>query len=259
MPLSRRAFLLLSTASLSSFIILRPLAAAGAGAAERLAPFLGIWTVEKRSRQPSDEDERRRRPSRFHAPPDEDMEPDDIIPGMSHGDRHVLRIMTDEGRAAFEALGAGDLPGDDDCRAPGLPRLIRLPGAQEWRMMDGTLEIHHADYDTRRVVHLDRREPPAGTPLTEAGYANGWFEGDLFIIRTTHLAAAPGGLARHAPASDARVVEERYRLGGSGRVLKGEFAVTDRKFLTKPIYLHARLDRAPAGAVLEPLPCGPRP
>jgi hypothetical protein len=254
MPLSRRTFLLLATASLS-FSITRPLAAAGSGIAERLAPFLGVWEVERRQPEQSEDDGKRRRPSRFRPPPGEDVEPNDIIPDMSHGDRHVLRIMTDEGRAAFEALAESGVPAGD-CRPPVLPRIARLPGLQDWRLKDGTLEIRHAYDDTRRVVHLGRREAPSGTPFSQAGYACGWFDGDIFVIQTTHLAATPSGLSRHAPASDARVVEERYRLGRNGGILKGEFTITDAKYLIKPIYLHSHLNRAPAGTAVKPALCG---
>jgi hypothetical protein len=253
MPLSRRTFLLLTTASLS-LSVMRSLAAAGMDTAQRLAPFRGVWEVERRPQEQSDEDEKRRRPSRFRSPPGKEAEPNDIIPDMSHGDRHVFGIMTEEGRAAFQAVGDDGLLAGN-CRTPVMPRIARLPGLQSWRLTDGVLEIHHAYQDTRRTIHLDQRDAPRGTPSSRAGYASGWFEGDIFVIRTTHLAATPGGLSRHAPASDARIVEERYRLGANGDTLKGEFAIIDRKYLTKPIYLHAHLNRAPPGTPVEPVPC----
>ena len=260
--ITRRAVLLTTMSAVlipPSLLAAEPLTTA---TIDRLSPFLGVWDVERRrprgSGGPGQANGRGNGegPPPFGRPdrPVDDERADDPVPGMDRGDRHVLAIMTEAGKKAFAALDPKDLPANN-CISPGLPHIVGVPEPQEWMIRDGNLVIHHSYYDTWRTIHLDAREAPAGTPHTHEGYATGRFDGDVFVIRTTHLAATGGGLARNAPASDARVVEERYRLAADGNSLVANLTITDSKYLTQPTHPRAHLTRAPQGTTVESFPC----
>lgn len=185
---------------------------------------------------------------------DQAAQADDPVPGMDRGDRHVLSLMTEAGRKAFYAMKPEDLPANN-CISPGLPHVVGVPQPQAWMLKDGNLVIHHGYYDTWRTIHLGRKDAPEGTPMSQGGYAVGWFDGDTFVIRTTHLKATAGGLARNAPASDARVVEERYRLADDGKALTGRMTISDSKYLTHPLHIPIYKTKAPEGTKVESFPC----
>lgn len=173
--------------------------------------------------------------------------------GLTPSDYMVRRIMTDAGRAAFDAFDPSEHPANN-CRSPGLPSIAMTPYLQEWRAGPDRVEITHEYFSTGRTVHLGDAAPEDAEP-SEVGIAAGRFEGDAFVIRTVGATSAFGGISRNAPSSDARVVTERYRVLADGDSMEGRITIEDAKFLTRPLELSVRLRRAEPGVELVLFPC----
>ena len=173
--------------------------------------------------------------------------------GLTPSDHMVRRIMTDAGRAAFDAFDPAEHPANN-CRSPGLPSIAMTPYLQEWRARPDRIEITHEYFSTRRAVHLGDPAPEAPGP-SELGVATGRFEDDTLVIRTAGATPAFGGISRNAPSSDARVVTERYRVLADGDSMAGRITIEDAKFLTRPLELSVHLRRAEPGVELVLFPC----
>lgn len=173
--------------------------------------------------------------------------------GLTPSDHMVRRIMTDAGRAAFDAFDPSEHPANN-CRSPGLPSIAMTPYLQEWRAGLDRIEITHEYFSTRRTVHLGDATPE-DAEHSPVGIATGRFEDDTLVIRTVGAAPAFGGISRNAPSSDARVVTERYRVLADRNSMEGRLTIKDAKFLTRPLDLFVRLRRAEPGVELVVFPC----
>ncbi len=222
------------------------LAAGGAERPVAATRFVGIWEVVP-TRPPfpgaAVRRDSERRPLGFEA--------DEM--GLTAIDYLIRRVMTDAGRAAFDEFDPADLPANNR-KSPGLPSIAMTPYLQEWRFDAGLLRITHEVFSTKRTIHFDA-EAPEGLEPTPSGFASGRFEGDTLVIETTRLSATLGGLSGNAPASDARVVTERYRVLPDGNAIEGAITVEDEKFLTRPLQMSVRLRRAEPGAEIVLFPC----
>lgn len=273
----RQALVAIGAAALFGTPTLTSAPARGAEVSSKYADFTGVWLVDRGHHRPggrrgSGERDGRRGPPPFGrdggrfgpgpggpggsgGPETEDIKIEGVnVPGLDRGDRRVYEMMTAEGKAAFAAMDAHDLPANQ-CKSPGLPSIVMTPNLQDWRQVGDTLTIHHEYYDTHRIIHLDRRGHPANAGHTQLGDAVSWMDGNMLVIETADLAATPGGLGRNAPSSDARMVVERYRLSPDRNTLYGEITMTDPKYLTQPITVYATMQRQPAGTKIEIAPC----
>ncbi len=162
-------------------------------------------------------------------------------------------LMTPEGRAVFDTFDPDLLPANN-CQSPGLPSIVMTPYLQEWSIADDSLTITHEYFSTVRTIHMDSQRP-TGLEPTAAGYAEGQIsKGELFI-RTSALAPIWGGLSRNAPASDARVIEERYRISEDGQRMEGVMVIEDSKYLRRQLELEVTLVRTAPGTELHLFPC----
>jgi hypothetical protein len=166
------------------------------------------------------------------------------IEGLDRGDRQVWRMMTPAGRAAFAAMNPRDLPANN-CLSNGLPSLVGIPDVQAWSVEGAVLTIRYANFNTVRQIYLDGRAPEG--PPTLLGHSTGRWEGDTFVVTTTHLIATPGGLARNAPGSASRSYVERYRLAGGGEGITGDITIHDPDYLTRDSTRPIGFSRAPEG------------
>jgi len=216
----------------------------GVEAAERPsagAQFEGLWQVERMPRLGRIFDQTGR-PLGFDA--------DDI--GHTAGDYRVRGLMTEAGQAEFDKFDPSELPANN-CISPGLPLIASASYLQEWKLDGDNLRITHEHYSTKRTIHLDTEAPEDLRP-TRAGYATGSFDDNSLVVKTTGLTATFGGLSRNAPSSDARVVTERYQLLEDG-TMELQIAIEDEKFLTQPLQMPVRIQRAEPGAELILFPC----
>lgn len=253
-------FLVLGAAALILAIAAAPRpAAAGQTARSGLSAFAGLWSSAPggRARRPDGapapgqgQGERRGPPPGVEAA----QAPAEIahITGLDRADLRTFSMMTEAGRAAFAAMDPADLP-VNNCLSAGLPHIAGAPGLQEWIVEGGVLTIRHEFSSAVRTIDLTRARHADGAP-TPQGDAIAWMDGDTLVIETANLAATPGGLARNAPASDSRVVTERYAPGPGGGLI-GEMTISDPAFLTRDVTMPIRLAAAEPGAELVFYPC----
>ena len=99
--------------------------------------------------------------------------------------------LTDEGerrRAAFDPIK------DDPaiyCDAGSPVRFwVTVNEPFEIRREGDSVVVDHQFMDSKRLIHLDRSTPPAGTEPSTMGYSTGRFEGDTLVVTTTSFVAA---------------------------------------------------------------------
>jgi hypothetical protein len=102
-----------------------------------------------------------------------------------------LGVLTDEGerlRAAFDPIK--DDPAIYCDPASPVRFWVNVNEPFEIKRDASTVVVEHQFMDSRRVIHLDRAAPPAGTPRSSMGYSTGRFDGDALLIETTNFVAA---------------------------------------------------------------------
>ncbi len=126
-------------------------------------------------------------------------------------------------------------------RDPLTQRLIKINTHIQWQ-------------EQRREIWMDGRPHPSEfEPHTWQGFSTGRFEGDVLVVRTTHLKA--GWVRRNGiPLSDRATMTERFfRYDG---VLTHVMMIEDPVYLTEPLIKTNGFALVPNGT-MEPYPCRP--
>lgn len=126
-------------------------------------------------------------------------------------------------------------------RAPETQQLVKLDTWIEWE----------AQY---RQIWMDGRpHPPASAPHTWQGYSTGTWEGDVLVVRTTHL--KQGWMRRNGLAlSDRTTMTERFHRHGN--LLTHVYIIEDPVYLTEPLVRTSGFSLVPNGT-MGPYPCRP--
>ena len=101
--------------------------------------------------------------------------------------------------------------------------------------MDGTVEMRYERDDAVRVIHMDGAEPPPDQPPTVLGYSRGRWDGDVFVIETSHLAAGVVIAQTSYPMSENAFVVERYWREPGENDLQMEVTVEDPANYVQPV------------------------
>ncbi len=115
---------------------------------------------------------------------------------------HLDLIQDDGNQAPFTAAEArstekliraeetGDVVTDasTQCFPHGVPRLTITPGYPiRFAYLPGEILMLHEVAHNVRIIHMDQKEAPAGTPRTFLGYSVGHWEGNTLVVKTTHM------------------------------------------------------------------------
>jgi hypothetical protein len=74
------------------------------------------------------------------------------------------------------------------CFPHGTPRLIITPGYPiRFAYLPGKIVMLHEVAHNVRIIHMDEKEAPKGTPLTFLGYSVGHWEGNTLVVATSHM------------------------------------------------------------------------
>jgi hypothetical protein len=108
--------------------------------------------------------------------------------------------------------------------------------------------------EQQRDIWMDGRPHPSELePHTWQGFSTGRFEGDVLVVRTTHLKA--GWVRRNGvPLSDAATMTERFFRHGD--LLTHVMMIEDQAYLSEPVVKTTGYVVAANGKV-EPYPCRP--
>lgn len=93
-------------------------------------------------------------------------------------------------------------------------------------------------YDTRRVVHMDRRTHPAHGKPTPQGDSVGWWEGKTLVVDTRLFAPTRSQFRdpyAGLPSGKDKHVVERYTLGEDGSTLTVDIRMEDPEYLAEPL------------------------
>ncbi len=143
------------------------------------------------------------------------------------------------------------------CAAPGM--YYTMQGPFPLKIYHGTefIIIQLEYYDLTRIVFTDGRGHPDDMPATKMGHSIGWWEDDVLVVETTHLAEATitnNGLDH---SEQARVIE-RFRLVNDGTRLTSTQEIEDPEALENRGYRAMHWSRAPEDSDhLYPYDCDP--
>ncbi|HEY4342167.1 MAG TPA: hypothetical protein VGM97_19640 [Steroidobacteraceae bacterium] len=93
-------------------------------------------------------------------------------------------------RALIKAEAEGQVVTDasTQCFPHGTPRLIITPGYPiRFAYLPGEIVMLHEVAHNVRIIHMDQKEAPKGTPRTFLGYSVGHWEGNTLVVETTHM------------------------------------------------------------------------
>ena len=183
------------------------------------------------------------------------------IPGPDLGDYAGLPI-TEAGRMRALAWDASllTLP-EHQCKPhPSTYGFRGVGNLRIWPEFDDATErlvklnTHIQWQEQRREIWLDgRTHPPEYAPHTWQGFSTGRWEGDVLVVRTTHLKA--GWMRRNGlPLSDKTTMTERFIRHGD--LLTHVYIIEDPVYLTEPL-VKTNGFRITANPNLQPYPCRP--
>jgi len=141
-------------------------------------------------------------------------------------DGHLDLIQDDGNQAPFTAAEAkstealiraeetGNVVTDasTQCFPHGVPRLTITPGYPiRFAYLPGEILMLHEVAHNVRIIHMDRKEAPKGTPRTFLGYSVGHWEGNTLVVETTHMNGRTrlDSVTSHGP--DLKVIERFTR------------------------------------------------
>lgn len=162
---------------------------------------------------------------------------------------------TPEGRAAYEANENWADP-SKSCRSGGLPRLFGSPTNMEILDVGDYYLVTQANRP-RRIWMDGRTEPPTGSAASPMGFSTGRWEGDVFIIETTHL--QPGwldGSGLPMSGEGTRVVET-YTISGDRLSMERRMTIHDPYYTEPLVRVRGSARNDDLQFVLEP-GCDPR-
>ena len=148
--------------------------------------------------------------------------------------------LTERGRDAYDNYDPdyGDPRQWDDCEPEGIPAILLTPGVATVDLLrvDGsTFEMRYERDDAVRVIHMDGPGPPPDLAHTALGYSRGRWEGDVFVIETTHLTGGVIIAQTSYPMSRDARVEERYRREPGENDLRMAVTVEDPVNYRQPV------------------------
>lgn len=116
------------------------------------------------------------------------------------------------------------------CFPHGTPRLLITPGYPiRFAYLPGKILMLHEVAHNVRIIHMDEKEAPKGTPLTFLGYSVGHWEGNTLVVTTTHMNGDTrlDSVTSHGPKL--KVVERftKQPAAGGGTDLKVRITIDD--------------------------------
>jgi hypothetical protein len=186
---------------------------------------------------------------------------DERIPGPPIGDYLGLPI-TDAARLRAEAWDASLLsmpehqckphPSTYGFRGVGVLRIWEDRDEDTQQLVK--IHTHIAWQEQHREIWMDGRpHPPEYAQHTWQGFSTGSWDGDVLVVKTTHLKA--GWMRRNGlPLSDRATMTDRFHRYGD--VMTHVMIVEDSVYLTEPLVKTNGFLLAPAGT-MTPYPCEP--
>jgi len=112
------------------------------------------------------------------------------------------------------------------CQVPGMPRIMLGPHPFEFVDQGDRITMLGEEFDMVRTIYIDESIAPNPPEPSNFGLSLGHWEGNAFVVRTTHI-NWPYFDGIGTPQSENVEVTERYTLSDDERRLDYRFTVTD--------------------------------
>jgi hypothetical protein len=120
------------------------------------------------------------------------------------------------------------------CEPEGMPRIMHTNVFPRELVDRGdTIELKTELFDTVRIIHMDRAEPPPGEPRSRLGYSVGSWDGRTLVVRTTHV-DWPYFDNIGTPQSELVEITERFALSADQSRIDYEMSVIDAATFESP-------------------------
>ena len=167
--------------------------------------------------------------------------------------RALELVFTDRGRE----LNAAYDPLEDnievvECRQ-GMPDAMFDPVQMDIVNEGDRIILHIEQYDTRRIVYMDREAAPAEPVPSDTGHSTGRWEGDTLVVTTTHI-GWPYYTEIGMPQSEQASYVERFSISDGGNRLDYSIVIDDPVVLTEPFMLESFREWTP-GVEIPPYNC----
>lgn len=166
--------------------------------------------------------------------------------------------LTEEGKRRIEEynklLGPERANPGAYCVDYGVPTMMQMPGFYPLEFIhkpDQLTIIYEVENETRRIYIGDRQLPEGQRLSSRDGYSEGYWEGDVLVVKTTDL--LDGADQGAHPHSDQATIEERFSLGKDAngtKIISYEAAITDPIYYTAPVRIEQKYDLLVNGFII---------
>lgn len=181
------------------------------------------------------------------------------------GPQFMMDFMTDAAKAAVAKYDPFKMDPTYRCEPVAIRRGWFAPGTPMAIKKDGNnIVIQHEWMDIKRVVHMNEKAAPAGTPASILGYSRGHFEGDTLVVETDHynqgvlnqFVEVKGQPMRGLLHSTALRTVERINFDKAGNRIKLVIEHYDPEYFTRDFPL-SEAEFAASDLEIKPFGCIP--
>ena len=169
-------------------------------------------------------------------------------------DYYIRPRLTDAALEDFPWDPAMD-PGFLECEPWGFTRQIFAAHQLQITQYADRIEMHYGEWDGRRTIYLDGREPDANEPVTKFGLSIGHYEGDTLVVETSGI-SANRTLWRSHHSDQLRTVERYTRDYEQNRLLLS-VVMEDSWGLKEPLRMNKIWRWAPEEEIFPYVDCRP--
>ena len=142
-----------------------------------------------------------------------------------------------------------------NCRPKGMPTIMEQPYPMMISRVGDDIQIHMEEYDSIRLIHMNRQAIPADAPYSRLGYSVGRWDGTALLVTTSKI-DWPWFDQTGIPQSREVVLSERFIASADGSRLDYEMIVRDPVNFNEPVALQKYWLYIPGREVL-PYECTP--
>ena len=140
-----------------------------------------------------------------------------------------------------------------NCAAKGMPTIMEQPYPMEITDQGDRILLRLEEYDTLRIVHMNRADAPANQPYSILGYSTGHWDGDTLVVRTTNV-NWPFFDSIGLPLTEEVEIVERFTPSDDGSRLDLSMRVTDPSTFTETVEVSKTWLALP-GSEVQPYEC----
>ena len=124
-----------------------------------------------------------------------------------------------------------------NCTPKGMPMIMEQPLPMEFELLeDDDIELRLEEYDTRRLIHMNRGTAPENSPASPLGHSLGRWDESTLVVTTTNI-SWPWFNQLGIPQSQQTVLVERFTPTEDGSRLNYELTITDPVNFTESVIL----------------------